>query len=45
MKRQWQAPWEAMSEIQERPSSMQEMLTASPLGGDIREVGVPTMNA
>jgi hypothetical protein len=24
---------------------MQEMLTASPLGGDIREVGVPTMNA
>jgi hypothetical protein len=38
-------PWEVMTEIWERASSMQETSMASPLGGDVGDPGVPTINA
>jgi hypothetical protein len=38
-------PWEAMLETRERPPSMLETSTMSPLGGDDRDPGAPTINA
>jgi hypothetical protein len=38
-------PWDAVMEIWECPPSTQETSTAAPLGGDVRELGAPTVNA
>jgi hypothetical protein len=45
-KRQRRAPWEAvLSEIQERPPSIQKMSKSGPLEGDAGDPGAPTINA
>jgi hypothetical protein len=39
------APWEAVAEIQERPPSTQKMSMVGPLGGNVGDLGAPTINA
>jgi hypothetical protein len=43
-KRRRQAPWEVMPEVQERPPSMQKILTAGPVGGGAEGLRAPTIN-
>jgi hypothetical protein len=40
-----QAPWEAVPEVRERPSSMQKTLTAGPLGGGVGGLVAAAINA
>jgi hypothetical protein len=44
-KHQWWAPWEVVTEIRERPPSMQKILTAGPLGGAAEDPRAPIINA
>jgi hypothetical protein len=39
------APWEVILEIRERPPSSQKTSTVAPLGGAVRDLRAPTINA
>jgi hypothetical protein len=43
-KYRWWAPWEAISEVRERPPSTLRVINGGPLGGGAEGLGAPTIN-
>jgi hypothetical protein len=44
-KRRWQAPWEVLTEIRERPPSTLRIIDSGPLRDGAEDPGMPTINA